>query len=343
MIERSNYLLILRNWFGKKVFTTTVVAVVLFLLLIAGSRPVLSQCLEVYGMRSGLPGLNVQAIAFDAQGNAWAGTENGLAEYQGKKGWVAHKDSLLRNNQIFSLAIDNMGQKWIGTEKTGLLMYDGRQWTKYDKDNSPIPDNTVYRVVIDSRGTKWVGTYKGLAEFDGKNWTIYLKDTTITAIFIDRSDNMWIGTYREGLRRLAKGARTSEPQSSKLKGENIWAVAAAGNTGFTWAGSSSPGDLSNFDGVNWTNVPAYSATLASFTTGLDNVTSIAVDTFGNLWVGTYGRGLVEYDGSNWWTYTRDTPIIRLPNNTIQTIAVDKDGNKWVGTHGGVVFIPKCMK
>ncbi|MBK7971724.1 MAG: hypothetical protein IPK08_23835 [Bacteroidetes bacterium] len=46
-------------------------------------------------------------------------------------------------------------------------------WVVYDTINSPLPNNTVYKVVSDNSGNIWAATFKGLAKFDGSNWTIY--------------------------------------------------------------------------------------------------------------------------------------------------------------------------
>jgi ligand-binding sensor domain-containing protein len=57
-------------------------------------------------------------------------------------------------------------------------------------------------IAIDAQGNKWIGTLtKGLAKFDGVNWTVYNTSNSglpydyVHAIAIDKKGNKWIGTY----------------------------------------------------------------------------------------------------------------------------------------------------
>jgi len=73
---------------------------------------------------SGLPHNGVHALALDAQGNKWIGTQGGLAQFDGVK-WTVYNmaNSELPNNWVWSLAIDAQGNKWIGTDGGGLAAY----------------------------------------------------------------------------------------------------------------------------------------------------------------------------------------------------------------------------
>ena len=65
----------------------------------------------------------------------------------------------------------------------------------------------------------------------------------------------------------------------------------------------------------------------------DNVNAIEFDDIGNIWIGTYGGGVVKYDGKNWEIYTiTNSP---LPDNGVTAIEIDQKGNIWIGTHNGL--------
>ncbi len=70
----------------------------------------------------------------------------------------------------------------------------------------------------------------------------------------------------------------------------------------------------------------------------NGVTGLALDTQGNLWVGTgkwyawAGGGLAKFDGENWTVY--NTANSGLPNNDHTGLAIDPQGNIWCGTEGG---------
>ncbi len=61
------------------------------------------------------------------------------------------------------------------------------------------------------------------------------------------------------------------------------------------------------------------------------VSSIAVDSDGHIWVGTFGGGLSRFDGQEWFTYNTGHG---LADDWITAVVVDKGGDVWAGTYGG---------
>ncbi len=66
----------------------------------------------------------------------------------------------------------------------------------------------------------------------------------------------------------------------------------------------------------------------------NSVTSIALDSSGNKWIGTRDGGLAKFDGTSWIVY--NTSNSGLPKNGIRSLAIDGSGNKWIGTYDGGV-------
>ena len=62
--------------------------------------------------------------------------------------------------------------------------------------------------------------------------------------------------------------------------------------------------------------------------------SIAIDAQGNKWIGGAVSGVLKFDGINWTAY--NTTNSGLTNDTVFCIAIDSKGNKWFGTGGGGV-------
>lgn len=60
-------------------------------------------------------------------------------------------------------------------------------------------------------------------------------------------------------------------------------------------------------------------------------TCLAQDTYGNLWIGTYG-GLSRYDGRTFTNYTTRNGLL---SNLIRALAVDNKGNVWVSSPEGL--------
>ena len=86
--------------------------------------------------------------------------------------------------------------------------------TKFQKIwvDDGLPDRTIWSLAQDSQGLIWMGTSKGLASYDGYQFTHYkntnnsrnsIVGNVVRALHIDEDDNIWSGT-RSGLSRFNK-------------------------------------------------------------------------------------------------------------------------------------------
>jgi sugar lactone lactonase YvrE len=204
---------------------------------------------------SSLPNDYVNAIAIDNEDNKWIGTVpywdgqqwvgGGLAKFDGVD-WTVYNtsNSGLPSDFVWAIAIDNAGNKWIGTYYGGLAKFDGVNWTVYNALNSGLPDYYVIAIAIDNAGNKWIGTlYGGLAKFDGVDWTVYnisnsgLPSNWVRAIAIDNAGNKWIGTDGGGLAKF-DGISWSvyNTSNSGLPNDYVNAI-AIDNAGHKWIGT----------------------------------------------------------------------------------------------------------
>ena len=102
----------------------------------------------------------------------WLGTTDlGLYYWQDGE-FHQFPDEKLKKETIFALAVDTLGQLWVGTQ-LGLHCYerDGRQ-------KQMVPFTTEIRaLLLDRQGVLWAGTSgNGLAQFHG-NEISYLRQT----------------------------------------------------------------------------------------------------------------------------------------------------------------------
>ncbi|MEW6653455.1 MAG: two-component regulator propeller domain-containing protein [Bacteroidota bacterium] len=65
----------------------------------------------------------------------------------------------------------------------------------------------------------------------------------------------------------------------------------------------------------------------------NEISTIAVDNLGRVWVGTYNEGLAKLEGGSCIIY--NTNNSGLSNNSINCIAVGTDNNIWIGTSNGL--------
>ncbi len=58
-----------------------------------------------------------------------------------------------------------------------------------------------------------------------------------------------------------------------------------------------------------------------------------IDQYNNKWIGTYGGGLVKFDGTNWTVF--NTINSDLISNYVNSIVFDLSGDLWIASTGGV--------
>ena len=217
------------------------------------------------------------------------------------------ENSDIPHNYILSIALDHQGKVWMGTN-WGVVKFDGKTFTKYDKQSDKaIQYTTVRYITVDSTNTVWTGSWgDGMARLKFPNgdpdnpnaqfkWVNYRQNNsaithnTVKTICIDNKKNKWIGT-EEGLVLMVNAA---------------------------WGAGS----------VKWKSYYAYNSGLPH-----DAVHHIVVDKFNNKWIGTFGGGLAKYDGTNWTVYNIKNS--KLTDNYIVSLAIDKKQVLWIGTYSG---------
>lgn len=249
-----------------------------------------------------LPSQHINCITRDNNNVMLFGTDNGLVAYDGSLAYMyGFKTSGLPSYFIAAVSTDNNGNWYIGTKGgvTKTFISNGvRNWTTYQV--SYVPDNNI------------------------------------SCLLYDNSGNLWVGTSDNGLSRINdNGVRMYNTGNTNLVNNDIRAIAQS-PSGTVWVGfGSNPvygGGLSYYDGTSWHNVgfiPSSSQTNAIYidqndtkwigtdqglikvtsssgvtifnksNTGMNinDVTGIVPDSRGNIWISTYGGGLVEYKGS----------------------------------------------
>ena len=267
----------------------------------------------------------------------WATTTEGLIKFK-KSGVILNTydttNSGLPIDNLQTIAIDGVGNKWIGTYLGGLVKFDDTKWTVFNTSNSGLPHNAVTSIYIDRYNNKWIGTLGGgLAKFDDTKWTVYntsnsaLPNNYALTITEDSSGNKWIGTYG-GIAKFNDTTWTIYNSSnSGLPIDYILAIRIDGN-GTKWIATSGEG-LVKFNDTSWTDYllsqPGYPQ---------NYLTSIAIENNKNIWVGSNADGgLSKFDGNNWTVYN-DTNS-GLPGNYVYSIVIDSSGDKWLATNGGL--------
>ena len=215
-------------------------------------------------------------------------------------------DDGLSENAVYCILQDSKGFMWFGT-KDGLNRYDGNSFRAFrrNSDNPNSIGNNFIRSIIEGKDSNlYIGTDAGVYIMNMVEET-FTKVTSITdqgvtvtsavnSIYEDKVGNIWIATMNQGIFKY-------NPQSQKLSSielskYNLGKVASwyiYGNlSGNIWVGTRL--------GLLWYNKATDKLDPVESMFNLsDNfsheILSMLEDKNGNLWLGTWYKGLCLYD------------------------------------------------
>ena len=158
-----------------------------------------------FSTADGLVNARIMAIAGDATGALWIGTDAGLNQFvDGRVSGAA----IVPGTSIRSLLVDRDRNLWIGGRGAGLSRLAGGRLTTITA-NDGLSNNTPLSLFEDRERNLWVGTNGGgLNRFRDGSITTYasqegLSSDVAISVYEDRRGNLWFGTI-DGLNRMAK-------------------------------------------------------------------------------------------------------------------------------------------
>jgi len=202
-----------------------------------------------------------------------------------------------------------------------------------------LSQSTVFTILQDRLGYLWFGTEDGLNKFDGYEFTIYrhqgnapgsISDNWISALYEDRAGVLWVAT-RKGIDRFdrASGSFTHIPAS--LQGQEAWCLSEDSAGGF-WLGTDAGLYQLDRKAMTLTHFPVDPERPKEV-----GVRSILPDRSGDLWLATWGRGLVRFD-------PRRQVMTRAPAEKVmdrlRVLYEGRDGRLWVGGEDGLAELDR---
>jgi ligand-binding sensor domain-containing protein/signal transduction histidine kinase len=279
-------------------------------------------------------------------------------------------DNLLQNPHC--LLVDHEGRLWVGAGEDSVLYREGNQWRPYRLPHH-LARHWVSALAEDPEGTVWAGSKsEGLFQFKhGKlmavNASSGLSDNLVEALLVDQEGKLWVGTH-EGLNRLQPRDVSVLSYNEGLGHGAVQGLAEV-TPGVVWASKSSEGLylwdgryfsplstagitpeeypagalLMTLDGSCWMGgarglLQFKNARGASPDSGLPSltnldITALAQDAQGKLWVGTRQGQLWSLSSNRQWIAQGQRPL----GHAITALALDASGTIWVGTAGDGLF------
>ncbi|MCI1187184.1 hypothetical protein MON38_07105 [Hymenobacter sp. DH14] len=71
---------------------------------------------------------------------------------------ISKENSELPEDDIWSIAIDPLGNKWFGTSKSGLVKFNNSRTKVFSSANSIIKGGPIGALLVDSHGILWIST-----------------------------------------------------------------------------------------------------------------------------------------------------------------------------------------
>lgn len=285
---------------------------------------------RVWQKEDGLPHEAVEAIIQTRDGYLWAGTQRGLARFNGVefKVFDAENTPELKSSFISGLWETQDGALWIGTARGGLTRLKEGKFERYEV--AAGPEASVVKGVVEGQGGRlWIGAGGGLYTYDeGKIGPLLKKGPWTTgyvrAMCSDQQGGFWVGTASSGVYKVRAGERIVTYSVTNGLAHNSVRSLCVARSGTLWVGT-----MLGVSGLH----PDGTSTYYGPTNGLSDriVTALFEDRRGTLWIGTLG-GL--------HTVTKGVVRMELTERgaaygSVSSIADDAEGNVWVGTSDGL--------
>lgn len=307
-----------------------------------------------------LPGNALNDVISDRYADrVWAATQRfGVSMYDCSDGSAEifvpdlTDSSSLISREITHIEQDDEGNIWFSTFRRGIEKYEvsSGRYIHYNSNTvSGMEDWMTISFAIGNDGKIYIGHYnKGLTVLDPENMTAVnfchdpedsssLPSDVIGCVYKDLDNNIWVGTSN-GLalfRPVTNDFKVYDESNSGLPSGRIYSIMVtrdrriyvSPNYMGVWTAdldmlSRCPHFVPFSEAAEISNLP---------------VRDMCEDGFGNLWIGSYGRGVLfvgkEVQGFNMIS----APEVLSATN-VTAVAALNDGKLLVGTHGGGIDV-----
>ena len=302
----------------------------------------------------GLPGNNVSDQIQDRNGIMWfCLNSTGLCRYDGQKFKLYKNDPLnpnsLSNNFVNKIIEDNFGDLWIATDY-GLNKFNPtdqvfKVFIHDENDSTSITNDICNSLFLDSKGNIWVGTQNGLSvkeklatgfkRFFFKNGSNEINSIAVLSIKEQANGVFWIGT-NDGLIKFDPTTgqyKKWESKNGSINGpihNKIADILQYGN--YLW--------LATYDGIDRFNLKTQQFEHWKYKKqdqqdlNKEGICSLLNDKSGNIWAGTFTRGLIVIDPQTLVyqrVYNQSCSDKAIGKDHIRYIYEDNMGLLWIGT------------
>jgi ligand-binding sensor domain-containing protein/signal transduction histidine kinase len=308
-----------------------------------------------YNTKNGLLSNGVNDIIADSKGNIWCATQRGLSRFNGRSFFHFIFSPQPPDSRVARVLEDAQGNIWC-TNDGKLMRIKG---DSYEKINLPGGDSLrAYALACDANGTLWVGGMR-LWYFKNGVWetvpypAFVPKFYWVNNLFADKQQNIWL--VSPGGLYLYKNGSIQIPAFFKQLPDGGFMDMTQDQAGNYWIGTSSgayqvtpDNRVTHFSKENGLTENSISAVMTDrehniyrysgdlFTSfnennGLHNpvAMSLAMDSRGQVWAGTYGGGLHRFNGKTMDHFSIPSPYPSA--QIINCMVADANDAIWLGS------------
>lgn len=299
-----------------------------------------------YSTSDGLLDNQINCITQTKDGSLWIGTLGGIIRYDGRAfaNFSLNKEHSSYN--VVCITEDMLGNLWLGTDGGGICKFSNagieseESVIDYFSTDQGINSNKVRALLINQQGDLLAGTRKGLSVFKSGSWhTVELHGfgtPNISDLSLDPSGSIWISTYGNGLINYRSNQR-KDNQGSILQigmdrglisdwirsvivdvSGDIWISSKNGVSKVSSASKFLQNDIEISNLTSNQGMPS------------NNIKCMLEDREGNLWMGTDGKGMLNFTGESFVSYTKKDGLL---SDLVMSIVEDEDDNLWFSTYG----------
>lgn len=296
--------------------------------------------LAQWSVDDGLVQNSVRSIVQTPQGYLLLGTYEGMTLFDGVRfqPFAPSTDARLEKNTNF-IVKDRQDNLWVGGRDTGLHRFSPPASSRSGQFNAPaanyrhqawavddgLPSRHITALHVDAMGEVWIGTFAGLARIeDGQPRRINhqaLDGQPITSIH-SFEGRLFVATAGAGL-----FLRSDQQDWQPVHGPDgrLTVNALEAHQGELLVGTNTGVLRFQVDG-QWLGEIAEPGTFEGETV------STMLSTGSQLFIGTYGRGLIRHSANGFDRLSTDRG---LNNAYIQSLLLDSQGVLWIGSSGGL--------
>ena len=316
--------------------------VILLLILLHLSSPSQTYYFDSYGVNEGLAASKVYGLLQGSNDYLWMGIASGVARLGGREIENFSAEEGLATGGVRSLYEDGKGNIWFGHLDGGLSVFDGRTFSRINRDTGVIRSDIT-----------------SISEMDGRMWFTTRFDGVVSAEY-DQSRKSLVNARKykgaEGVSDQVSdsyiapdgyyysitdvGIKRYNPENDRFEAYRPEGLSSYFNiivmfedsSGDRWFGT-------HMGGLYRMHAGSGEFTIYDLRDGLTSnwISAITEDSHGRIWVGTWGGGITLFDGEEVRFFDNRNGLGAM---YIQDLMEDHEGNIIIASHNYGAYIFK---